>query len=197
MTQTPEEERDPAFSPDGQTLVFVSDQGGQADLWRAKRTDDKKAWWQNEKFSLDRLTNDPEVESRPQFSPSGSKLAFIKGLGDVIVADADGSAAKKLLSTWNAPDLSWSPDGKWIVYAVEDEDFNSDIWIRPVDGSSQPVNISRHPDNESNPVWSPDGRIIAFTGRRVGEETDIHYVHLRKEDEDESPRDRKVKKALE
>lgn len=196
VTQTPEEERDPAFSTDGQTLVFVSDQGGQADLWRAKRTDDKKAWWQNEKFSLDRLTNDPEVESRPQFSPSGGKLAFIKGLGDLFVADADGSAAKKLLSTWNAPDVSWSPDGKWVVYAVEDEDFNSDIWVRPVDGSSQPVNISRHPDNESNPVWSPDGRIIAFTGRRVGEETDIHYVHLRKEDEDESARDRKVKKAL-
>lgn len=196
VTQTPEEERDPAFAPDGQTIVFVSDQAGQTDLWRARRADDKKAWWLNDRFTLDRLTNDATTESSPQFSPAGGKLAYIKGLGDLMIADADGSGAKKLLSTWNTPELDWSPDGKWVVYAVEDEDFNSDIWIRPVDGSSPPVNISRHPDNDTSPVWSPDGKMIAFTGRRFGEETDIYYLHLRKEDEDESARDRRVKKAL-
>lgn len=197
LTQTPEEERDPVFAPDGQSILFVSDQGGQGDLWRARRTDDKKAWWQNDRFTLDRLTNDTPVESRPRFSPAGGKLSYIKGLGDLMIAEADGSNPRKLLSTWNTPEVDWSPDGKWIVYAVEDDDFNSDIWIRPVDGSSPPVNISRHPDNDTGPVWSPDGKTIAFTGRRFGEETDIYYLHLRKEDEDESARDRRMKKALE
>lgn len=196
VTSTPEPEKDPVFSPDGSSLFYVSEAGGQVDLWRAQRAETKKAWWLNELFKLDRITNDPEIESSPKFSPDGSKLVYVKGLGDVMVAQADGSGAKKLFGTWNAPEIDWSPDGKWLVYSVEDEDFNADIWIRPLDGSSPPVNISRHPDNESNPVWSPDGKWIAFTGRRFGEETDIFYLPLRKDDADESPRDRRVKKAV-
>ena len=196
VTATAEPEKDPVFSPDGRSLFFVSESGGQVDLWRAQRADAKKAWWLNESFKLDRITNDPEIENGPKFSPDGSKLIYIKGLGDVIVAQADGTGAKKLFGTWNAPEIDWSPDGKWIVYAVEDQDFNTDIWIRPIDGSQPPVNISRHPDNESSPVWSPDGKWIAFTGRRFGEETDIFYLPLRKDDADESPRDRRVKKAM-
>ncbi|MBI1325638.1 PDZ domain-containing protein [bacterium] len=197
VTATPEEERSVVFAPDGKSLVFVSETGGQIDLWRARRADESKAWWENEKFTLDRITNDAESESDPRFSPAGGKLAFIKGLGQLWIAEADGSAPKKLMESWNAPEFDWSPDGKWIVYAVSDDDFNSDIWIRPIDGSKPPFNISRHPDNDSNPVWSPDGRTIAFTGRRMAEESDIYYVHLRKEDDDQSARDRKLQKARE
>ncbi|MFM7129934.1 MAG: S41 family peptidase, partial [bacterium] len=196
VTTTAEPEKDPVFSPDGNSLFYVSESGGQVDLWRAQRADTKKAWWLNESFRQDRITNDPEMEAAPKFSPDGSQLIFIKGLGDVMLARGDGSGARKLFGTWNAPEIDWSPDGKWIVYAVEDEDFNADIWVRPVDGSSPPVNISRHPDNESSPVWSPDGKWIAFTGRRFGEETDIFYLPLRKDDADESARDRRVKKAM-
>lgn len=197
VTATPEEERSVTFAPDGKSLVFVSESGGQIDLWRARRADEAKAWWENEKFTLERITNDAESESDPQFSPAGGKLAYVKGLGQLWIAEADGSAPKKLMESWNAPEYDWSPDGKWIVYALSDDDFNSDIWIRPIDGSKPPVNLSRHPDNDTDPVWSPDGRTIAFTGRRMAEETDIYYVHLRKEDEDESTRDRKLKKARE
>lgn len=196
VTNTPEPESSPRFSTDGKKIVYISESGGQVDLWTAHPADEKLSWWQNESFRTERLTNDAEIESSPQFSPDGSKLIYVKGLGDVIVAKADGSGSRKLFSSWNKPEIDWSPDGKWIVYAVEDNDFNSDIWIQPVDGSKPPVNISRHPDNESNPVWSPDGRTIAFTGRRFGEETDIFYVQLLKEDADESSRDRKLKKAL-
>src|SRR5262249_25117490 len=59
VTATAEEERDPVFSPQGDALLFVSDQGGQPDVWRAERADAAKDWWQNTAFKLDRLTNDP------------------------------------------------------------------------------------------------------------------------------------------
>ncbi len=198
ITNTPEEESEPSFSPDGRSLLFVSRQGGQCDIWKATRGDDKKYWWQNDSFKLQPLTRDIEAEQGVSWSPDGSRIAFTRIRGDFWTMKPDGSDAKMIFSSWDQPDYDWSPDGRWIVYAVNDNDFNQDVWIRSLeDDNARPFNLSRHPDNEYRPVWSPDGKAIAFTGRRVDKEIDIHYVWLKKEDEDKSRRDRTLAKALE
>ena len=197
ITATPEEERDPAFSPKGDAILFVSEQGGQADLWKAERGDPAKDWWQNAGFKLDRISQDAEVESVLKWSPEGSRVGFLKGRGDLWVMNADGKEPRKLVESFEAPRFDWSPDGKWLVYAKSDNDFNEDIWIAPVDGSRPPFNLSRHPDNDGDPTWSPDGRVIAFTGRRADREVDIYYVYLREDEDEKSGRDRAIEKAVE
>ncbi|MFO0909493.1 MAG: S41 family peptidase [Isosphaeraceae bacterium] len=197
VTATPEEERDPVFSPDGTALYFVSDRDGQSDIWKGSRGDAGKDWWQNETFKLDRVTQDAEVEGKLQWSPEGSKIAFVKGRGDLWVMNADGKDPRRMFASWSRPQFDWSPDGKWMVYTVSDQDFNEDVWVAPVDGSRPPVNISKHPDNESDPVWSPDGKLIAFTGRRFDREVDVFFVWLRAEDDEKSSRERTVEKAAE
>lgn len=67
----------------------------------------------------------------------------------------------------------------------------------PLDKHTDPVNVSRHPDNDQSPVFSPDGKILAFTGRRSQDESDIYYVYLQEEFDDESSRDRTLDKAIE
>jgi tricorn protease len=195
VTSTPEEERDPVFSPDFGTLVFVSDAGGQCDLWKATRADPNRYWWQNREFELTKLTNDAPAEWGPRFTPDG-RLAFVALRGDIWTMKLDGTDTRVVVESWNEPSFSFSPDGKWIAYAISDDDFNRDIWIRPADGTGTPVNVSRHPDRETEPAWSPDGRILAFRGRRSRTESDIHYVFLRRADDDETKRDRTRKKAL-
>ncbi|MDP7302153.1 MAG: S41 family peptidase, partial [Pirellulaceae bacterium] len=88
-------------------------------------------------------------------------------------------------------------DGKWLVYALSDGEFNRDIYLLPLDGSREVFNLSRHPDNDGGPRWSPDGKMIAFTGRRVGSEVDIYYVFLQAKESEETSRDRKLVKAIE
>jgi len=197
VTRTPEEERDPVFAADFGSILFVSDKDGQCDVWKAERGDDDLYFWQNETFTLTRLTEDSVVESSPRFTPDGQKISFLALRGDVWLMDLDGSNRTRILSSWNEPSYDFSPDGKWIVYAVSDDDFNRDVWIRPLDGSREPFNLTCHPDNEGSPVWSPDGRLIAFTGRRWDTETDVYYAWLRKEDEEKLTRERKLEKALE
>jgi tricorn protease len=110
---------------------------------------------------------------------------------------ANGKQPRQLLASWNQLDYDWSPDSKWIAYAAYDDDFNRDIFVVPLDGSREPFNISRHPDNDSGPVWSPDGKALAFTGRRLGSETDIYYLYLEAEKAQEESRDRKLQEAIE
>lgn len=197
VTRTPELESSPVFSGDGNALFFVSDAGGQSDVWMATRGDAARYWWLNDGFELKQLTRDSVVESDLQLSPAGDRMAFVRGGSGLWLMNPDGSNARVFVESWDNPEYDWSPDGKWIAWSVSDNDFNSDVFVAPVDGSQPPLNISRHPDNDNGPVWSPDGKTIAFTGRRMGEEQDIYFVLLQKSEDEINERDRKLKEALE
>jgi len=196
VTATPEEERDPVFTPAGDAILFVSDQGGQSDIWRAEPSDTDLYWWQNETFELKQLTQDAELETDIRFSPAGDRISFVKSRGDLWTMSVEGKDPQRLLRSWDQPQYDWSPDGKWIVYAVNDNDFNRDIWIIPSDGSEEPINISKHPYDEYNPVWRPDGKVIAFTSSRLDREVDIFYVWLEEAEHEKGKRDRTIDKAI-
>ncbi|MFO0812449.1 MAG: S41 family peptidase [Gemmatales bacterium] len=197
ITKTPEEESSPIFVADNDKILVVSDQGGQNDIWQIERADKTKFWFQNKDFKFTRLTNDPETESNLKLSPDGTKIAYTKGRGDLVVSDLDGKNSKVMVKGFSAPQYEWSPDSKWLVYTTEDNDFNSDVFIAPLDGSRPAFNISRHPFDDRNPTWSPDGKIIAFTSRRNIEETDIYYVTLTKDAAETGTRERALEKSLE
>ncbi|MBN1588536.1 MAG: PD40 domain-containing protein, partial [Pirellulales bacterium] len=195
ITNTPEEERDPVFAPDGKSILVVSDMDGQSDVWRVTRADEDRYWWQNEDFLLSRLTVDADYESGLKWSPDGGWVAMMKERGSLWVMRPDGKDARRIMQSTNPIGFDWSPDGKWMVYGVDDAESNCDIWVAPVDGSRKPVNISCHPDNDEKPVWSPDGKIIAFTGRRRDKEVDICFVYLKKDDDEIDRRDRTLERA--
>ena len=196
VTDSAAEEREPVFSPDGNSIIYISDDGLSARLCRATRADDSIYWWQNEEFKTENLSEDGEVVEDIIYSPDGKNISMIKGKGDLWIADADGKNQRKLISSWNAPRYDWSPNSRWIAYSVYDNNFNRDIWIVPVDGSKPAFNLSRHPDSDGGVKWSPDGKLLAFTGRRFDTETDIYYVWLKKSDEQISSRERELDKAV-
>ena len=85
------------------------------------------------------------------------------------VIDATTGAARPLTSgdAWNDTDPQWSPDGSRIAFVSDrtgkelDESRNSDVWTIPAAGGSL-TKISTSPERDASPVWSPDGRSIAF-----------------------------------
>lgn len=189
LTNVSARDRDIVWSPDGEFLVFASDLYGNRDLFMLKSTDpEEKRLSRSLRNEAVQLTSSEKEEYYPQFSPDGKKLAFIEGIGNLMIMDIKSRQVRCILKGWDVPEFRWSPDSKWIAYSRHDREFNTDIWIIPAQGG-EPVNISRHPDDDKNPNWSADGRILAFTSRRKGDSDDIWMVYLRKEDEDKTRED--------
>ena len=197
ITNTPYKESEPVMAPDGKAVYFIRNTGVKSDIYFSERVDEKRYWWQNREFKETQVTKDGDNKGDLNFVPGGDRISYIRGLGDLWISNRDGKQAKRIVEAWSPPHYSWSPDAKWIAYAVNDADFNRDVWIAPLDGKLEPFNVSRHPDYDGSPTWSPNGKILAFTGRRFEDETDVYYVYLSKSDEEEGKRDRTIKSAIE
>ena len=64
--------------------------------------------------------------------------------------------------------MSWSPDGKSLVFVNWDPKTQSDLWILPLTGDRKPVVYLQSPATEHSPQISPDGHWIAYvTGRAL------------------------------
>ncbi|MFN3191642.1 MAG: S41 family peptidase [Aureliella sp.] len=197
ITSTNGYEDEVVFGPEGDEIWFTSITDGKPDVWKASRKDEELYWWQNDEFELENVTDDALVESDLRFTPDGASLVYQQGRGNLAVLDLESGEKRTLIRGFSGIDFDISSDGQWLTYSQQDDDFNYEIWITKLDGSMEPVNVSRHPDNESSPKFSPDGRILAFTGRRVDREVDIYYVYLQDEFDQETRRQRKIDEALE
>lgn len=159
VTSTPEAESGVRFSPDGEWLYFVRDNGLATTGMRARFREGKLS----DEQTL--VTGKGSLGSfRP--SPDGGKIAWIAGAGDVFTANTDGTDARLLYPCWDRPTFDWSPDGKWLAVAAEDRNANRDLWLVAADGKRAAVNLTRHPAFEGSPRWSPDGKWLVFSARR-------------------------------
>jgi tricorn protease len=181
-------DRDVTFLNDS-TLLFASDRNGQYDLFSVRPSQkDVNDLFESLQFQTKQLTDTKLGERNPVVAPNSKKVAFNRGRGQLVVAEISGRDSlgeeTTLLDTgWaEASDVSWSPDNEWLAYSMPDLDFNHEIYIHPVDDSKEPVNISKHPRPDTNPVWSPDGSKLAFLSNRNNGDDDVWFAWLNKRD---------------
>lgn len=170
------------FGPDDKSVYFIRDSGDRANIFRAVRADEKLPWWRNDKFRIEQLTDDDHARARLQLAPKGGLMAWVEAPGSLWVSKLDGTEPRRLFSSPVDLDFDWSPDGRWIVAAIQDSDDNRDVWIYSAGGEHAPYNLSRHPNWDGLPKWSPDGRVIAYVGRTYDNDLDLYYAWLREED---------------
>ena len=157
----------PRVSPDGtQIALTILDKGGSRNVWVYDlRTD-----------SLSRLTFEGEVNSRPVWTPDGQWITFVSNRGDsraLYRKPADGSGQAELLTEseyqMNPGPNSWSPDGSVLAFRTGGPTAgNSDIWILPMEGDREPQPFISSPEIERGPVFSPDGRWLAYALTETG-----------------------------
>ncbi len=101
-----------------------------------------------------RLTNDPAQDTRPDWSPDGMKIAFVRfrdGNFEVYVMNADGSGQTNLTNIGSAEiDPAWSPDGTKITFTR----FFAEVFVMNADGSGL-TNLTNNPAFDERPAWQP------------------------------------------
>lgn len=179
------------------TLLFSSDRAnGNFDIYMVRSANStQRNIFKSLKHELTPITKTPGDETALTVSPDGKKIAYVRGRGTFVVADINAqgklSNEKILSDSWDAPNgIAWSPDNKWLAYAISDLYYNQEIFIQSADNSTKPANISMHPRTDSRPFWSADGSKLGFLSERsVGRSSDVWFVWLKKEDWEKETQD--------
>ena len=192
VSTNPAPDYSPVWIEDGEALLFVSERDGNGEFYRAKPVRDDLPFYRAVDFEITRLTETSVDESAPALSPDGKRMAWARGPGELVVGSPLTFEIERVLySGFEAPSFEWAPDSRWLAWSAVNDDFNYDIFIGRADQDFTPFNLTTHPDDDTNPHWSPDGRKLAFTSRRqMLDETDVWVAWLNRDDAEMSERER-------
>ena len=178
ITDTPEQERNVNFSPDGRSLVYASERGG---LWQIYQTSivnkDEKQFTYATQLKEEQLVKSSLVDMQPAYSPDGKSVAYIEDRGALKVVDVKTKAVRQLMDgkfqySYSDGDLwfQWSPDSKWLLsnYIGHGGWNNSDIALVPADGSQKITNLTNSGYNDNNGRWVLGGKAMLFMSDRAG-----------------------------
>jgi dipeptidyl aminopeptidase/acylaminoacyl peptidase len=169
----------PRFSPDGQKLAIEIFDGRQFDIWVHDSARD----------TLTQLTFEPGHDRGPVWAPDGQRLVFasdraVPGVFNLYWMNADGAGGVTRLtdSPVSQGASSWHPNGRFLGFH-SGRLPNLDIMILPMEGDATrgltpgtPTVFLATPANEAVPMFSPDGRWIAYLSSTEGVNASDIYV---------------------
>ena len=155
----------PAFSRDGNQIVFALKSGKSSGIYTTLVTGGKPL----------RLTSDPS-DGYPRWSPDGQHIAFSRRFKDrvaIYTLPALGGVERKLYegpATAFSHAFDWSPDSRFLAISQGDQDKTHAriALLSLIDSEIRPVTAPSEQDLDIEPAFSPDGSTVAFVRSNVG-----------------------------
>jgi tricorn protease len=153
------EERDPAWSPDGKSIAYFSDESGEYALHIV----DQSGLGAVKKISLG---NPPSFFYNPTWSPDGKKIAYSDKRLNLWYVDLEkGTPVKAATERFEDPasamNPTWSPDGKWLTYSKFLESHQRAIFVYSLE-SGKESQVTDGTADSRYPVFDRDGKTLYF-----------------------------------
>lgn len=150
-------DREAAWSPDGRYVAFISDRGGEEEIYIVPGTGgDARQLTNAEEGRLYHLS----------WAPDSQAIAYHDHRGYLRMVDLDGHTTEIAHSPNGATDdFSWAPDSRWIAYSDINDNgiYTVHVWSREEGKSRQVTDPFFH---AYNPVFSPDGQLLYYISDR-------------------------------
>jgi len=163
------------ISPDGSRVAV-------AIVDRARKTRD--IWmYQTSNGERRQFTTDPAEENWLIFSPDGTRVAinaFGPERSGLFVSPATGVQTREavLNDPSGAWPVSWSPDGRSILFVTNGPTTSNDIWVLPLSGDRMPKPYQRTEASENWATFSPDGRWVAFSSTASSDVPEVYVTRF-------------------
>lgn len=182
ITNTPEQERNVSFSPDGRTLLYASERshntaGGSWDLYTTTIVRTEEPYFFNATvLKEEALLATAAEEFQPAWSPDGKEVAYLEERTTLRILNVATRKTRTVLPgernySYSDGDqhFAWSPDSKWLLVQF----LNPDQWIGQTglvkaDGSGEVQDLSKSGYGHYGPEWAMDGKVVITYSSRDG-----------------------------
>ncbi|MBD3369631.1 hypothetical protein GF402_04625 [Candidatus Fermentibacteria bacterium] len=110
------------------------------------------------------LSGSAGVVENPVWSPSGRQVSYTDADGVLRTFDVYTEEDLQVCPVRGVLHHSWSPDERWLAFSVPVMAHREDVFVVPAAGG-EPVNVSRHPNDDFQPLWTSDGNRLVYASR--------------------------------
>lgn len=178
ITNTPEQERNIDFAPNGRALVYAAERNGLWQIYQSSivKKEEKQFTYATE-IKEEQLVKSTKASFQPDYSPNGKEVAFLEDRTTLRVVNLQSKEVRTVMEgTWEYSytdgdqNFQWSPDSRYILtgYIGRGGWNNKDIALVDVTGKKPIVNLTESGYSDSNPRWVLDGKAMLWESDRAG-----------------------------